>query len=194
MEDRRPFLSTIGLMLAASAAILLSLAAPFGLEPLGLPLPHALLVVTCLWAARFSAATPQLLIFALGLLFDLTRDGPVGAELLALLIVSEALRGSVERRPSDSVIVETVRFTLAAVIFEAIVWSLLALTYAPTPGVADLALRTAASAALYAVLAMSIGRFFGLAPGGGGRFGHLGAPPRRGRRKFSDGGRRHVRG
>lgn len=194
MEDRRPYLSTIGLMMAAIAAILLSLAAPFGLEPLGLPLPHALLVVICLWAARFSAATPQLLIFGLGLLFDLTRDGPVGAELLALLLVSEALRGSVERRPSDSVIVETVRFAMAAVMFEAIVWGLLALTYAPTPGVGELALRAAASAALYAALAMSLGRFFGLAQGGGGRFGHLGARPRRGRLTLSDGRRRHVRG
>ncbi|MEL6317160.1 MAG: hypothetical protein AAFR16_05925 [Pseudomonadota bacterium] len=173
-----PF-GALGPAILGLAALLAGLSAgghAFG----GAPGPSFLLVVLALYAQRRPATTPPLLVFALGLAHDLARDGPVGAELIALLITIEALRGAADRRPALGLAQEIARFAGAVVFYNALVWALLAASYAPTPPIDALGLRALLTALLYPAAAAALAVLLGLRAGEG-RFAHLGLERRRGR-------------
>lgn len=134
--------------------------------------PNWLLLTLCFFAVRWPWSTPPLLVFALGLLHDLLRDGPVGAELFALLAVVEATRFAAERRPPTLFVAEWLRFAAAAAAFEGIVLLLMAVTYADSAPLALVLQRLAIAIALYPVVAIALRRLSG-AQVDDGRFGHL---------------------
>lgn len=152
------------------AAILIALAPSGGLG--GWPAPHWLFLFLAFWASRRPWSTPPALVFVLGLLFDLLRDGPVGAELLALLVVTEALRGAAYQIQPRSFWTEWGRVALAALALEAILIALLAATYAPMPPLQTLLSRAALAILLYPAAAYALQRVSG-ARLGEGRFAHL---------------------
>ena len=171
MKRRSSLLALIGPALAGVAAIILSLA-PVSLSAPGLQGPHWLLLALYFWASRRPWTTPPALVFALALPFDLLRDGPIGAELFALLVVVEGSRWLAERQPPFTFWAEWARFALAACAFELIVALLMTITYAPSAGVWLVWQRLALTVLLYPLLAYVLQRLSG-ARIGEGRFAHL---------------------
>lgn len=171
MSPRASSLSLLGPALCGVVAILLSLA-PVSLASPGLQGPHWLLMALYFWASRRHWTTPPALVFALGLPFDFLRDGPIGAELFALLAVIEATRWLADRQPPLTFLAEWARFVLAAAAFELLVVVLLAVTYAPTPDAWLVGSRLLAGALLYPLFAYILQRISG-ARIGEGRFTHL---------------------
>ena len=171
MKRRSSVLSLIGPLLAGAAAILLSLA-PVSLAAPGLQGPHWLLMALYFWASRRPWTTPPALVFALALPFDLLRDGPIGAELFAILSVVEAVRWMAERQPPFTFWAEWARFALAVCAFELIVALLMTVTYAPSAGGALVWQRLLLTILLYPLLSYAMQRLSG-ARIGEGRFAHL---------------------
>lgn len=163
----RDSLLTLGPFAAGVAAILATLA-PFGVGPGAWPSPHLLLAVLAFWAIRRETLTPPLLVFALGLALDLTRAGPVGAELFALLAVVEALRLQSERLPVFGLPAEMARVAAAVVAFEAATALLLTLAVAERPDLAAAATRAGLTIAVYPALAALQQAVFGVRRGEGG--------------------------
>lgn len=171
MTRRPSALSLLWPLLTGMAAILIALA-PVSGAAASLEGPNWLLMTLFFWAARRYWTTPPLLVFALGLSFDLLRDGPIGVELFALLAVVEATRVFAETRPPFSFWTEWLRFALAALFFELTVALLMAITYAPTPPPLLIAERFIIAILLYPALAYLLQRLSG-ARIGEGRFAHL---------------------
>lgn len=171
MTQRASSLSLLGPALTGFAAILLSLA-PVSIATPGLQGPHWLLMALYFWASRRPWTTPPALVFALGLPFDLLRDGPIGAELFALLVTVEGARWMAERQPPFSFWAEWIRFLLAAAFFELLVALLMAVTYAPAPDFHLVGQRLMMTVLLYPILAYAAQRLGG-AKIGEGRFTHL---------------------
>lgn len=171
-DPNRPTMFSLLWPLGCGLAAILIALAPFGEVAKTITGPHWLLMALSFWASRRPWSTPPALVFTLGLIFDLLRDGPVGAELFALLVAVEALRGAALRMQPRSFYVEWLRFSLAAVAFEAMLLTLLAVTYSPAPPLAALATRAGAAMVLYPILAYALQRLSG-ARIGEGRFAHL---------------------
>lgn len=161
MEDRAGPLGLLAAVLAGSLAILVSMA-PLGVPPNAPIGPNFLLIVIGFWSLRRPSALPAAVVFVLGLTHDLLRDGPIGAELLALLIVAEGLRSFANRAARSDPIAESLRFAAAATAYEAIVWLLLAAAYAPTPALTILIQRWAATIIFFPLAAMALQRVFGV--------------------------------
>lgn len=134
------------------AAILLSMApaAPAVGAWVG---PHWLAAVVFFWCGRRPGAAPAVLVFALAMFADLASGGPAGAEVFALLIASEAMRGATARTPAASFAAEWSRVALAVVAFEAVVAGLLLIAYAPAAAIVGQFERAAATILSYPVVA-----------------------------------------
>lgn len=161
MRPERPVLNLIGVTITGLAGVLLMIA-PLGLGADTWPGPHLLLMALAFWCVRRPVATPPLLVFALGLFHDLLRAGPVGAELFALLIVIQTLRGLSSRKPPNGLLEETLRFAAAMVAYSVIVSALLALAYAAVPPLDRQAARVLLTVALYPVAALVLQRLWGV--------------------------------
>ncbi len=141
----------------------LVLALAFSLAPImpsanALTGPHWLLVVACFWAQRRPGAAPALLLFPFLLVYEMLRDGPLGIELMTVLVATETLAYVARRYPPYSLPDEWVRFALATLAMEALLWLALAAAYVPTPSVSVLLTRWSAGLALYLLLIVSLGR------------------------------------
>lgn len=162
-----------GLWVALSGALaIIAMISPIGASPSTPVGPHWLLIVLGYWCARRPSAPAPMIVFVLGAAHDLLRAGPVGAELFALLIICEALRGISARRQALGFFTEWMRFAGAAVALEALVWSLLAMTYARTPELESVAQRIGLSILAYPIAAYVLEKVF-RARGRDGRFDHL---------------------
>lgn len=170
--DHRPTLAAIlWPVLTGAAAMSFALAPVTGAAP-GWQGPHWLLLVSMFWAARRPWTIPPMLVFVLGLVFDLIRDGPIGAELFAMLLMVELIRGWMIRRPPFRFVSEWMRVALGAIGFELILLGLLSVTYAPLPDLWLIAQRLAVTIAVYPLAAYALQRLSG-ARLGEGRFAHL---------------------
>lgn len=138
-------------------ALVLSIApvTPSADAPVG---PHWLLLVVAFWAQRRPGALPLLFIFLVALLYEALRDGPLGLDILVLLIASEALAYLARRQPPYTVLDEWLRFVVLSLGLEALVWLALAATYAPTPAIAALLVRWLGGALVYPLLCITLGR------------------------------------
>ena len=143
------------------AAIALSLA-PINLAAEIVPTPHWLLAVLMFWTARRPQSTPPLLVFLLGALHDLVTDGPIGAEIFALLVSVEALRSISRLRPHQHFVVEWLRIAACALLFELIVRAILGVTLTPAPLFGEIALRYASTVAAYPLIVLFLRGGFGL--------------------------------
>lgn len=141
-------MALLGVLLTGVTAILLALA-PLGIDADAWRGPHPLLIVLGFWAARRPEATPPALVFALGLAYETLRAGPIGAETFALLITIEILRLVNDRSPARVFAVEWLRLALAALLFEAIILALFALTLKSAPEAASILERYAMTLLLY---------------------------------------------
>lgn len=149
---RRRALLAIASAATTILAVLLTVA-PVAPPAAALVGPNWLLCVVAFWRTRAPALAPYPAIFAAGLSLDLLRDGPVGLETAALLIVLEGLTRWSEHRAPRSGWGALGRFALAAAAFEAIVAGALLATFAAVPGPEAIALRWALTVAIFAPLA-----------------------------------------
>lgn len=124
--------------------------------------PNFLLVTLGFWCVRQPWACPPVLVFLLGALNDLASDGPVGAELLALLIVTEAMRVDALGGAPRSLAVDWLRFSLAVTAHGALTLVILTLTLSPTPPIADVAARGFWTAAAYPIAVFIYGWLLGV--------------------------------
>ncbi len=154
-------LAALGALVTAAAAVLLAIA-PVGLAPSAWVGPHLLLIAFGFWAARRPETTPPIAVFLFGLLQDLLSAGPVGAETFALLIAVEILRLFSTRAPARSFLVEWLRFGAAALIFEAVVRLLFALTLTPPPALSATLERLALTLLVYAPAVYGLHRLTGV--------------------------------
>ncbi|MEL6980169.1 MAG: rod shape-determining protein MreD [Pseudomonadota bacterium] len=159
--ERQPTIAAIlWPLLTGAAAIFLALAPLSGAAP-GLQAPHWLLLALLFWAARRPWTTPPMLVFVLGLVFDLLRDGPIGAELFAMLLMVEAIRGWRARQAPFRFVTEWMRFCLAVFGFELVLFGLLTATYAPTPAIGLVLERMLVTMAAYPLAAYALQRLSG---------------------------------
>lgn len=167
---RKPrLIDTFWVLLTGGLAILLAFA-PVGVSastPIG---PNWLLVVLGYWCARRPAAVAPLVVFALGVTQDLIGSGPVGAELFALLLVCEILRGFSAGRPALGFLSEWLRFGVAILAYEAIVLVMLAASYAEAPFFSALGQRIGLSILIYPASCYILEKLFRAR---GGRYTHL---------------------
>jgi rod shape-determining protein MreD len=76
-----------------TAAVLLLLSAPLGLPGQAQLQPAWAMACVYFWSLYRPAAMPAMLVFALGLLLDLLAQGPIGIQVLVLLLIhATALR------------------------------------------------------------------------------------------------------
>ena len=146
-------------VVTGAIAIFISLA-PIGAStttPVG---PDWLFITLGYWCARRPAVVAPLIVFGLTLLYEMMREGPLGAELFASLIVCEALRGLSAHRPPISWTLEWIRFTAALIALEALVWLLLAATYEDTPSTISLAQHVGLSILVYPLAAYLLEKIF----------------------------------
>ncbi|MEO1329265.1 MAG: rod shape-determining protein MreD [Pseudomonadota bacterium] len=146
-------MALLGVLITGLIAIFATIA-PVGIGPSAWYGPHLLLCALGFWAARRPEGAPALIIFPLGLANDLLRDGPVGAETFALLVVIEILKLISDRSPARGFWIEWLRFAVLAVVFEGILQLLFALTLTPAPDWTVIAERAGATALLYAPIAL----------------------------------------
>ncbi len=127
--------------------------APVGVSPEAWTSPHLLLVVLAFWCLRRPGLAPPIVIFGLGLLLDLARAGPVGLELFALLVTTEALRASTYRLPVFGFQAEMLRVVAAVTLFELLGLALLAATFAAPPALEAIGLRWLFTILVYPLVA-----------------------------------------
>ncbi|MCI4664499.1 MAG: rod shape-determining protein MreD [Neomegalonema sp.] len=154
----RPF-DQLWIVLTGLVAILLSIA-PLGVStttPVG---PHWLFVILSFWCVRRPEAPAPLIVFGLGLLNDLLRAGPVGAELFSLLIVCEGLRGLSSMRPALNFRIEWIRVAAALLAFELLSWLLLVATYASATDIFLIVQRISLSILAYPIACYLLEKVF----------------------------------
>ncbi len=79
-----------------TAGVLLLLSAPLGLPGQAQLQPAWAMACVYFWSLYRPASMPALLVFAVGLLLDLLAQGPVGIQVLVLLLIhGAALRAGV---------------------------------------------------------------------------------------------------
>ena len=165
-------LALIGPLLCGFLALVLTMA-PFGAAFGAVHGPNWLLWALVIWAGRRPSLAPMGLVFAFGFLHDLLLDGPVGAGLLAFLVVVETVRGAADRRQSYSLGSEWTRLSLASTPFEASAPALLALSLSPLPLFEAVLWRLGVTIGLYPVFAWVVQKIFRVRSDDG-RFSHLG--------------------
>lgn len=122
--------------------------APAGGGAARLPAPDLLFCVAAAFAARRPEAAPAALVFGLGLARDALAGGPLGLGAVALLLSVEGVRRMADGRRRRFLRDWGVVAGWAAAGL-ALQWLGLALTLAPRPPVGELALRLAATAAVW---------------------------------------------
>ncbi len=168
---RARLIDVFWVLLTGGAAVFLALS-PIGASAATPAGPNWLLVVLGYWCARRPSSVAPIAVFALGLMQDLLRAGPVGAELFALLVICEGLRGFSAGRPPLSFLTEWMRFTAALLAYEAIVLALLTATYAEPPPIEAVGQRVGLSILVYPLTCYVLEKLF-RARGRDGRFDHL---------------------
>lgn len=123
--------------------------------------PNALLVVFALWCLRRQEALSPIVVFACGLFGEMVQDGPLGAQTMALLAATEALRTDVETRRFRPFWMEWGLVAIAVVAVEIGVWAMLTATLAPAPTAGAMLERAAATIATYPILAVLAYWLFG---------------------------------
>ncbi|MGF1657976.1 MAG: hypothetical protein ACFCUS_00925 [Rubrimonas sp.] len=146
----------LGALAAVGFAAIAVELAPIPAEPGAIPNPDLLLCVLAAAALRAPGATPAPLVFALGLARDLLGAGPIGAGALGLTLAVEALRVASEALRRRSFAMRWAAAAGAAAASAAVPWLLCAVTLAPSPALGDLALRIAATAAVYPLAALAM--------------------------------------
>ncbi len=145
-------LGFVALGWAATAAEL----APVMGAPGAWPAPDLLFCVAAALAVRRPAATPAALVFLLGLMRDMLGGGPVGLGALALLAGVEGARAAAARGRPLGLMAEWLGAALWAAAASGLVFVGLLVTLAPTPALAELGLRLAATAAAYPLVALAL--------------------------------------
>lgn len=153
---------------AAAAAVLTTvLAALATLAPVAAPAstligPNWLLAVVVFWRLRAPRAPPDLLIFAVALALELLRDGPVGLETAALLLVAAAMGQASARWPAQTRWSELAQIAAAAAAFEILIAFAMLVTLAPPPAWDAQALRAALTVAIYPLVAAALSTALGI--------------------------------
>ena len=142
------FLAVLGLV------VILLETLPLGLSAQSLPSPDLLLCVIAYWSIRRPESAPAILIFILALVRDLLTDIPVGAGVLTLLIVSEALKLRRRRFARANFAVEWIAVALAAIASAALHWLLVVLMLAQPPYLSDLLNQSIYTMMCYPLLAL----------------------------------------
>ena len=127
-------------------------AAPLGVATGSPPSPDLLLCVVAYWSIRRPGSIPLALVFALGLVRDLLTDMPVGAGVLSLVLVSEAFKRWRGRIGRSLFMSEWIAVAAASVAGTALVWLLVAITFAQPPYPSDLLNQCIYTAMVYPLL------------------------------------------
>ena len=158
MAPRPSVLDRLAPLIVGIAVIFVSLAPFGGGDEIS---PNALLAVFALWALRREEALSRMVVFGCGLFYEVFQDGPFGAETMALLLATEALRTDYDTRRFRPFWTEALYVGVAAAAFEAGVWALLAATLASPPAIAGSIERVLATVLLYTALAAIAQWLFG---------------------------------
>lgn len=150
VESLAPVFTLVVALAAALAPVMPSAHSPVG--------PHWLLVTAAFWAQRRPGLTPAPLLFPFLLVYEMLRDGPLGIELLAVLVVAETLAFAARRYPTYSFMDEWVRFGSATFAMEALLWLVLAAAYVTPPTITTLLTRWGAGLLAYLLLSLTLGR------------------------------------
>lgn len=132
-QTDKPDLALSSLLALLGTFAVLIEAAPLGFTPGARPSPDLLFCIVAYWAVRRPAATPLLLVLALGLLRDFLTDVPVGAGALSLAIAAEVLRALSDRIIRHSVVVEWVAYALVAAAMLLAQWAMVLVTLMQPP-------------------------------------------------------------
>lgn len=127
-------------------------AAPLGVATGSPPSPDLLLCVIAYWSIRQPAAVPLLLIFVLGLMRDLLTDMPVGAGVLALILVSEGFKTWRRQIARSMFLTEWMAVAAASLAGTALVWLLVAITFVQPPYLTELLHQCLYTAMVYPFL------------------------------------------
>jgi len=127
-------------------------AAPLGLGPDAPPSPDLLLCIVVYWSIRQPDAIPIPVVFALGLMRDLLTDLPVGAGVLALVLISEGFKVWRRQLARSMFLTEWVALAAAALAGTALVWLLVVVTLAQPPYLTGLLHQCLFTAMIYPVL------------------------------------------
>jgi rod shape-determining protein MreD len=151
----RRALSLLAFLAFAWAAILLELA-PISGAAATVAAPDLLFCVAAAFASRPRGGAPALAVFLLGLLRDALAGGALGLGALALVATVEGVRmGAMSARP-QSLLLRWSRAALWAAAGAAMVWIGLLIALAPTPPLADVALRVGMTALAYPLVALAV--------------------------------------
>lgn len=153
--DKSDLALSILLALFGTFAVLIE-AAPLGFTPGARPSPDLLFCIVAYWAVRRPAATPLLLVVALGLLRDFLTDVPIGAGALTLAIAAEVLRGMSGRISRLSVVMEWVISALVAAAMLLLQWTMVLVTLMQPPYLAEIVSQWLATALFIPVVALSL--------------------------------------
>ncbi len=139
---------------AQTVAVLLLLSAPLGLPGQAQLQPAWTMACVYFWSLYRPASMPAPLVFAIGLLLDLLAQGPVGIQVLVLLLIHAAALGARRALTRSGFVVVWLAFTGLAALAALAEWVLVcALTWRavpPWPGVFELGVAVG----LYPVVAV----------------------------------------
>lgn len=144
----------MALLTALGLAVILLETLPLGLSAQSHPSPDLLLCVVAYWSIRRPDSAPAVLIFVLALVRDLLTDIPVGAGVLSLLIISEALKMRRRRFARANFAVEWIAVALAAIASAALHWLLVVIMFAQPPYLSDLLNQSIYTMMCYPLLAL----------------------------------------
>ena len=113
-------------------------AAPLGVATGSPPSPDLLLCIVAYWSIRRPEAIPLPLVFLLGLMRDLLTDVPVGAGVLALVLISEGFKTWRRHLERTMFLTEWLAVAAASLAGSALVWLLIAITFAQPPYLTEL--------------------------------------------------------
>lgn len=173
MDPRPTLIDRLTPLFIGVALVFLS-AAPLGGWIDIVTAPNAMLVVFALWCLRREEALSPVVVFLCAVFGELVHDGPVGAQTMALLAATEALRTDPETRRFRPFWIEWSFVALAAAAVEIGVWAMLTATLAPAPSLSALVERVVATIVLYPIVAAAAHWIFGF----GDRRGGAGDPAR----------------
>lgn len=129
-------------------------AAPLGVPVDAPPSPDLLLCVVAYWSIRRPGSIPLMLVFLLGLTRDLVTDVPVGAGVLALVLISEGFKTWRRHLARLFFLIEWFWVAAASVAGTALVCLLMALTFAQPPYLMGLLHQSIYTSMIYPFLAL----------------------------------------
>ena len=159
MLGLREYLEPARLMRMLAVCLLGILAIYIEAAPLGIPVdappsPDLLLCVVAYWSIRRPGSIPLPLVFALGLARDLMTDTPVGAGVLSLVLISEAFKAWRRTLARSIFLIEWVWVAASSVAGAALIFVLMALTFAQPPYLVGLLHQCIYTAMVYPLLAL----------------------------------------